>query len=133
VTSTGGATGAGGKTSAPTAQDFVGQWTCPDEMIVTDCGDGNPTTDTSSDIIEWTLSGSTLETTFTSCTLKATVSGRTATISPPVTCNDNGITYVISGSFSIGSDGKGSLVEVVTVGNSGTSCTLTGRGTYTKS
>jgi hypothetical protein len=39
---------------------------------------------------------------------------------------------MISGTFTLQADGRASLVEVVTFTSSGVTCTLTGKGIYTK-
>ncbi|HVW27552.1 MAG TPA: hypothetical protein VHC69_19440 [Polyangiaceae bacterium] len=133
TTAAGGRSGTGGSSGVLTPDDFVGEWDSDSETITTDCGDGAPSSQTSTDSIEFEAgSGGTVTTTFLGCTLVGTIAGRTATISPPVTCDDNGIEYVISGSFAIQTDGDGSLVEIVTFTTSGVTCTLTGKGVYTK-
>jgi hypothetical protein len=126
--------GKGGTNGMPAAQDLVGEWDSDAETITTDCGDGNPTSQMSSDKIEWMLgTGGSLVTTFLdTCVLMASLKGNVVSISPPVTCDDNGLVYMISGSFTLQADGRASLVEVVTFTSSGITCTLTGKGLYTK-
>ena len=135
-TGAGGATGSGGKSGSGALMpaDFVGEWDSASETVVTNCEGLAPMTDTTSDTIDWALGkGSTVETTFlTACTLVATVSGRTASISPPIACSDSGVDYTISGSFSIAADDTGSIDEQVTFTASGVKCTSRATGTFTR-
>jgi hypothetical protein len=87
-----------------------------------------------SDAIEWARgTGNTIEATFlSSCTLVATLSGRSATISPPITCSDSGITYLVGGTFTIAANGTATLDEKVTFSSGGVSCDSTATGSFTK-
>jgi hypothetical protein len=78
-------------------------------------------------------SGGTLVTTFLdTCMLDASLKGNVVSITPPVACDDNGLEYMISGTFTLQADGNAALVEVVSFTTSGVTCTLTGKGIYTK-
>ncbi|HEX4338406.1 MAG TPA: hypothetical protein VH062_21015 [Polyangiaceae bacterium] len=136
---TGGATGTGGRgtggaSGALTPDDFIGEWDCPNEKVVTDCGGGDPSTDMTEDSIQWTTGGTDyVRAVFQgACSLEAALSGRALTISPPITCTDSGITYLISGTFTVGANGTAALDESVTVTTNGVVCNVTATGTYTK-
>jgi hypothetical protein len=94
-----------------------------------------PTSDTGLDEIDWDAgpSAGTIQTYFAlaNCTLVATVNGKVATLSK-TTCTDSGITYVISGTFAIQTDGSARLLETATLSSSGVVCTLDASGTFTK-
>lgn len=132
---TGGVTppGTGGVSSGVNA--FIGSWTTDAETTSVDCGDGMPTTDMGPDQIDW-ANGPTAGTIQTfvpvaNCTVVANVSGKVATL-PRTNCMDDmGITYAISGTFAIQSDGTARLLETVIIGMSGFSCTVDASGVFT--
>jgi len=69
---------------------------------------------------------------FMSCTLDATVSGKKASM-PAQTCVDQGVSYTISGTFTIQANGTALLEEMALIDlGSGLSCTVDATGSFTK-
>jgi hypothetical protein len=128
---TGGAPGTGGSTGSAT-DAFVGEWNTASEATIDDCS-GSPMTTIGSDTLEF-MAGAPghITVNFMSCTLDATVSGQRATL-PAQSCVDQGITYTLTGTFTIQANGTAILQENATIDvGSGVSCNVDVRGTFTK-
>ena len=111
---------------------FVGMWTTRAESIHSNCGK-----DTVDDLlgtsITWSAgaSGHIQAELIGKCVLDAKVNGKTATASDQ-TCADNGLTYVVGGTFILQADGTARLNEHVKVTGRGVNCTGTVNGPFQK-
>ena len=112
---------------------FVGMWTTRSESIHSSCSSG-VADDVLGTSITWSAgsaAGHIQAELIGKCVLDAKVNGKTATASDQ-TCTDNGLTYVVGGTFSIQSDGTARLNEHVRVTGRGVSCTGSVNGPFQK-
>jgi len=111
---------------------FLGMWTTTAASAQTNCG-GN-VSDVLGTTITWSAgsySGHIQAELVGKCILDAKVNGNTATAADQ-TCNDNGITYVVGGTFVLQPDGSARLNEHARVTGKGVNCTATLVGPFQK-
>jgi hypothetical protein len=118
----------GGSDTAP----FLGTWTTRAESHLSNCG-GAAVSDAIGTSITWSAgtTGHIQAELVGKCVLDAKVNGNVATAADQ-TCNDNGIYYVVGGTFNLQSDGTARLNEHVRATGRGVNCTGTLSGTYQK-
>ena len=115
----------------PTAP-FLGAWTTTAASAQTNCG-GN-VSDVLGTTVTWSAgsySGHIQAVLVGKCVLDARVNGNTATAADQ-TCNDNGITYVVGGTFVLQPDGSARLNEHARFTGKGVNCTATLNGPFQK-
>ena len=111
---------------------YLGMWTTTTASAQTNCG-GN-VSDVLGTTVTWSAgsySGHIQATLVGKCVLDAKVNGNTATAADQ-TCYDNGITYVVGGTFALQPDGSARLNEHARVTGNGVNCTATLTGPFQK-
>ena len=115
----------GGSDTAP----FLGTWTTSAASRVSNCGSDTAITDLFGTSITWSAgaAGHIQAELVGKCVLDATVNGTTANAADQ-TCNDNGLSYVVGGTFTLRPDGTAQFAEHARVSGRSMNCngTLTG-------
>lgn len=121
------------KTGGSDTAAFLGTWTTTAESRVSNCGSDKAITDLFGTSITWSAgaAGHIQAELVGKCVLDATVSGSTANAADQ-TCNDNGLSYVVGGTFTVHPDGTAQFAEHVRVSGAGINCNGTLTGPFTK-
>jgi hypothetical protein len=112
---------------------FLGTWTTTAESHLSNCAGNAAVNELVGTSITWTAgtAGHIQAELIGKCVLDAKVYGNTATASDQ-TCNDNGISYAVAGTFVLQPDGTARLNEHVRATGRGLNCTGTMNGPYQK-
>jgi len=121
------------ETSGSATAAFLGTWTTSAESHLSNCAGNAAVNDLVGTSITWAAgtAGHIQAELIGKCVLDAKVYGNTATASDQ-TCNDNGISYVVGGTFVLQPDGTARLNEHVRATGRGLNCTGTMSGPYQK-
>jgi hypothetical protein len=121
------------KSGGSDATPFLGTWTTKAESRVSNCGSDTAITDLFGTSITWSAgaAGHIQAELVGKCVLDAKVNGNIANAADQ-TCNDNGLSYTVGGTFTVQPDGTAQFAEHARVSGRGIYCNGTLTGPFTK-